>query len=297
MNLLDKIERPLIIVNLNSNEKRSIKKWKQVESYLDYKGIRYDVEFTEKREQSVDLVSKDEIHKIIIGINGEGGQNAIVEGAMKNPLEKFLGMIPAGIANDATKVFKGCSTKEKLYNSLKFPNVREIDIGVINENYFLVHAGIGFGVTILEERNKRRFLKGKPAYYAAALRAFFKYNPIEMKIEFKGKKINGKFFLGVFSNLGPYADGLKICPGANPYDRKLDLCLGKGKPNLATLVYDFSLARYGKHINRPEISCYRAKQFEIFSEIPIKYQIDGDIIGESDYLKVRIASKKLKMLV
>jgi len=294
MSLLDKI---LIIVNPKSNGGRPKHKLKRVISWFDSYKIRYKVIYSKSREETIDVVSKDTEYNIYVGAGGDGNQNAIMQGIMKNRQKKILAVVPEGFANDYSKVFNPFKNEKKLRNSLEHKNTKEIDVGKINENYFLLYAGIGLGATTLEERAKGHSL-GKLSYPRAIFIAFSKLEPINIEIEFEGKKICEKISLAEFINLGPYANGLKLCPNAKSDDDKLDLCLIKGKPNLAILVYDFLLARKGKHINRPEISCYQSPQFKIFSSIPLEYQFDGERgYKKTKYLNIEVAKKKLKVLV
>ena len=298
MNLLNKIEKPLFVVNLQANEKRSLDKWRQVEYYLDYYNVRYDVKFTTNREEAVNLVRKDKKHRMIIVVGGDGGVNALVEGAIKNDLEKILGTIPAGIANDIAKTFDIYSNPNKFYRTLLNKNIMEIDVGEVNGKYFLGHASLGFDALTLNERNKRHFLKGKLSYFAGALRALFKYTSKKMKIKFGGEEeIDKTIFLMVVSNIKYYADGMKIAPLAEPNDGLLDLCLIEGESNLGVLLNNLSRVYSGAHINNSKVYYHQSGQLEIFSPEPVFLQIDGDLIGEDTYFKFNLANKKIKMLV
>jgi YegS/Rv2252/BmrU family lipid kinase len=291
------MNKPLFIVNLEANEKRSFKKWRQVEYHLDDFGIKYDVKLTTKRKKAVDLIRKDKKHKIIIVLSGDGGVNALVEGAMKNDLEKILGVIPAGTANDISRIFDIYRNPDKFYETLLNEEVKEIDVGEVNEHYFLGHASLGFDAATLEERDKRHFLKGKLAYVAAGLRALIRYTSKRMNIKLDGEEIDRTVFFMVVSNIKYYANGMKISPFAEPDDGLLDLCLIEGESNLATLVHNLPLVYSGNHIKSKGVYCSRTKQLEISSQEPVLLQVDGDLVEEADYFKFGLADRRLNMLV
>ena len=294
MGLTDKI---LIIVNPKSNEGRTKPKFKKIVSWLDFYKVNLEIMHSNSIEETIDKASKDIESTVIVGAGGDGNQNAIMQGIMRNPYEKVLGVIPEGIANDYSKVFDPFKTKKRLYNSLKDKKTTEVNVGKINDNYFLLYAGIGLDSAILEERNKGHTM-GKLSYVRSALTTFSKFKPIRLEIKFGAENICEEISLAEFINFGPYADGLKICPEANPYDGKIDLCLIKGKPNLTTLFYDFLLARKGEHINRSEVSCYQSPRFEIFSSISVEHQFDGERSHKKEsHFTIGIAEKKLKVLV
>lgn len=296
MNLLNRLNKPLFIVNLQSNEKNSIMKWKQVEYSLDSHNIKYDVKFTVGREDAVNLVRKDKKHKTIIVVSGDGGVNSLVEGAMKNDLEKVLGTIPAGTANDIARVFDIYSTPEKFYSALLNENTKKADVGEVNGNYFFGHASVGFDTLALNERNKRHFLKGKLAYFAAVLRTLFKYIPQKMKVKFRNMEINKNVFMMVVSNINYYADGMNIAPSAKSNDGLLDLCLIEGKSNFESLFLNLSSVYNGTHIHNPQIHYHQLKKLEIFSSKPVFLQADGDIISEGKHFEFGIADRKLNFL-
>lgn len=292
----NRVKKPLFLVNLQSHEKTSINTWKQVESLLDSKNINYDVKFTTRRKSAVDLVRKDKKHKTIIVVGGDGGVNSLVEGAMKNDLEKILGTIPAGTANDIARVFDIYSNPERLYSALSNENSKETDVGEVNGKYFLGHASLGFDTLALNERNKRRFLKGKLAYFAAVFRTLFKYHSKKMNVKYTDVDMNKDIFMMVISNIKYYADGMKIAPSAKTDDGLLDLCLIEGKSNIESLFSNLLSVYNGTHINNPQIYYNQLKKLEISSPEPTFLQADGDIIEKSDYFKFGIAERKLKFL-
>lgn len=297
MSLLNKIERPLFVVNPEANERRSLDKWRQVEYSLNRYNFEYDREFTKTRKEAVELIKHDEEHRKIIMVGGDGTANAGVEGIMQNDSEKILGVIPAGTANDISKTFDIYSNPDKLCYNISKECVKEADVGEVNGKYFLGYADLGFGAATLRERNRRGFLKGKLAYCIGGLRAFSKYISKKMRIKVNEKEIYKNVFLMVISNIKHYAAGMKIAPYAEPDDGLLDLCLIEGESNLGIVLRNLSLVYSGEHINNPEIYYCQSKQLEVFSEEPILSQVDGELIGEYTSFKFNLANKKIKMLV
>lgn len=297
MSLLNRIEKPLFVINCQANEHQAPKTWKRVKSGLDNYGIPYDSVFTTKRNESVDIIRKDRYHKDILSVSGDGGANAMIEGAMKNDYsEKRLGTIPAGTANDIARIFNIYSTPEKFYNILLRGETRETDVGEVNGKYFLGHASLGFDTLALNERNKRRFLKGKLAYFAAVFRTLFKYHSKNMNVKYTDVDMNKDIFMMVISNIKYYADGMKIAPSAKTDDGLLDLCLIEGKSNIESLFSNLLSVYNGTHINNPQIHYNQLKKLEISSPEPTFIQVDGDLIGKGDYFKFGIAERKLKFL-
>ncbi len=296
MNLSEKISKPLIIVNLEANEKRALHRWNKITPYLDFHNIQYDFFPTEKREDAVNLVEQDKDHEIILSVSGDGGMNAILEGAMKNSQDKIIGTIPGGTANDIAKTFDLYSCPEKLYSALNHRNFKEIDVGQVNEKYFLGHASIGFDALVLNERNKRCFLKGKLAYFSAVFRALSQYKSNLMQIKTDTEKIEKETFMAVVSNIPYYADGMEIAPCAKLEDGLLDMCLIEGKSSLGLLINSLSFLYSQKHLENPSVYYRQTKKLELACSAPVFLQVDGDIVEKNNHFKFGLADKKIKML-
>lgn len=297
MSLLNKIEKPLFVINPEANERRSLKRWKQIEYSLNRYHFEYDREFTKTRKEAVELIKHDEKHRKIIMVGGDGTADAGVEGIMQNSSEKIFGVVPTGIANDISKTFDIYSNPDKLCYNISNGHIKKVDVGEVNGRYFLGFASLGFDAMVLKERNRRRFLRGKLAYYTGGLRAFSKYTSKKMTIKVNEKEIDKNVFLMVISNIKHYAAGMKIAPYAEPDDGLLDLCLIEGESNLRIVLHNLLLVYSGKHINNPETYYCQSKQLEILSEEPVLWEVNGEVVGEDTYFKFNLANKKIKMLV
>jgi len=296
MHLLNKSSNTLIIVNPEANERRTLSTWKKIKHNFEKYEIPYDVEFTKSRGDAVNLVSKDKHHKNILSLSGDGGMNAVAEGAMKNTQEKNLGMLAGGTANDFARIYNPSRDISKLSSILANEHTRKIDVGEVNGKYFLAHASIGFDAETLNERNKRHFLKGKLAYYSAVFRALSKYTSKDIVVKTDKEIVNKKTFMAVISNIPYYADGIEIAPRAKSDDELLDLFLIEGKSSLSLLLRNLSSINSGKHLNNLENYHCQIKNLEILSAEKVFLQVDGDLVGESDYFKFEVAERKLNIL-
>jgi diacylglycerol kinase (ATP) len=296
MHLLNKVSNTLIIVNPEANERRTLSAWKKIKHSFEKYNIPYNVEFTKSRDDAVNLVSKDKYHKNILSLSGDGGMNAVAEGAMKNEQEKNLGMFAGGTANDFARIYNPYRDTSKLSSILANEQTRKIDVGEVNGKFFLAHASVGFDAETLNERNKRHFLKRKLAYYSAVFRALSKYTSKDMTIKTSEEEITKTTFMAVISNIPYYADGMEIAPRAKSDDELLDLFLIEGKSSLSLLLRNLSLIHSGKHLDSSEVYHRQIKNLEILSPEQVFLQIDGDLVGKSDYFKFEVADRKLNIL-
>jgi diacylglycerol kinase (ATP) len=296
MNLLNKISNTLIIVNPEANERRALSTLKKVKYNFEKQKIPHDVIITQSRDETVYCVSKNKTHENILSLSGDGGMNAVIEGAMKNEQEKNLGIIAAGTANDISKYFDIYGNLNKLASILSNGYTKETNVGIVSGKYFLGHASIGFDSLVLHERNQRRFIKGKLAYFPAVFRALSKYNSKLMRITADKKEINKTTFMAVVSNIPYYADGMEIAPLAKINDNLLDLCLIHGKSNLGLLINSLLFANSPCYLQNPSAHYCQISELEISSLGKVLLQVDGDLVGENNYFKFGIAGRKLNML-
>ena len=284
MNLLDRIKKPLVIVNPNANEGRAEERWELVGYSLRRKGFDYDVEIPRTREETIEVVRKDRMHEAIFVFSGDGGVNVVSKGLMQNKYgkDKMLVALPGVSANDIAEEC-GYGSLDNVCDKLIKGTEREMDGWRVNEEPFLGFASIGLGAAILEERNKRRFFRGKIAYVTGAVRALFRYNtPKSMNLKIDKEDVEKSVLIGVVSNIRFYADHMKIAPDAIYDDGQMDLCLME---NLRTVFQSLPVVYKGTHIGNKGVHYVKTRKLKVYSPTPVQLEVDGDFIGKYDRFK------------
>ncbi len=260
------------------------------------KGKDIDVFITEKRgdaaESSTLAVSQG--YKKIIVAGGDGTVNEVINGIAYS--DSALGIIPTGTKN----VF---ALENKLpINPLKAFDVAlngkkiNISLGLANNIYFSLMAGIGFDAKAIENTNLeiKKYI-GVLAYYIAGIYTIFSYKQPEVYIELD-KKIKTEGYFVVISNSRYYGGRYIIAPRGNVKKDRLDVVIFKKRGILPSILYYLKISMGGKHVNYQDVEYYEAKNINIYSNNDVPVQVDGDIIGNLP-MNFSIAPNSLNLIV
>lgn len=161
------------------------------------------------------LKNIDDSYKTIIVAGGDGSVNEMVNAIMEKEIDIPLGIIPAGTVNDFASFLKMPSNYEKCFDVLLKENIKDIDVGEVNNRYFInvCVGGLFSGITQGIDINVKNTL-GKLAYYINGLREIPKIQPIPFRIQTSNQIIEEKLFVffmlnskraGGFQNLAKFA--------------------------------------------------------------------------------------------
>ena len=90
--------------------------------------------------------------------------------------------------------------------------------------------------------------------------------------------------------------GFKFCPDADFDDGLLDVVVGTGLSKLSFLKM-LSLAYKGRHLSVRGIYSHRAKVVEMISDKPLWAHTDGEVLGQTRHVIMRITGEKLRLIV
>ncbi len=226
----------------------------------------------------------------IVAVGGNSTVSEVVNALIDAP-NSVLGIIPIGTNNTLAKVL-GISDWEKGVYILAQRRIRTIDLGKVNDSFFITSLEIGFETEILKDRQNISPLK-KLTFKKDVLAKIFSFKPFEATIKFDGKfSIDSKIFnFSVFNT--------------RFLKNKEEFFLNDGKltsllvPHQATLslLKNFSKIASFSYETLPFISCFRAKNIHIDTgKIPQRVFADAEYVGTTP-VEVSVSSKKLKVIV
>src|SRR6056297_743066 len=140
----------------------------------------------------------DNNFEAVIVAGGDGSASEMLDLLQKKGIDLPLGIIPAGTANDFASFLGMTQNIEKSIKRILDWNIREIDVGKVNDRYFLnvCVGGIISQIAHGTETDMKNRL-GKAAYYLQGLKELPNIKPMNLKIECSEKVIEGDF-LGFF---------------------------------------------------------------------------------------------------
>ncbi len=276
-------ERWLFIVNSTAGRGKTGRKINELMQVLEKHKFDYQIELTKYSKHATKL-AKDGIHdgyRKLIAVGGDGTINEVISGIMlSGKSEKVgLGIIPEGGGNDFAKNFHITGDIEEDIKILEEKHASSIDIGKVNDYYFMNALGIGFDAEVAVQSEKIKKLNGLPRYFVALLKILAKLKPYSFQLELDGEKIEKDFLLVSVGNGYCTGGGFLLTPNAKVNDGVFDICLvdavSKGR-----LLKVLSTVFKGTHLRFPEVEMRQVKKIKVKSETPIPLYFDGELPTE-----------------
>lgn len=243
--------------------------------------INWRIVQTERPGHGADLARKavEEGAEIVAAAGGDGTYGEVVNGIAGT--DAILGILPFGTGNDFSRHL-GLGTDlakavETLFNGVAKP----IDIGRVNDRYFINVAGCGFDAVVAARVNHGfRLLHGTAAYVAAVITSLIKFKPAPFKICVDGEAWETKAYLCSIANSQSFGGGMKIAPGARIDDGLLDICI-LGDAGKLEFLTAFPRVFKGTHVTHPKVTMLKASHITVESEPAMPILVDGEVMGRT----------------
>ncbi|PKM95510.1 MAG: diacylglycerol kinase [Firmicutes bacterium HGW-Firmicutes-1] len=263
----------------------------------------YDVRIQRTKDASdfsTCLLEKDltECEAIIVA-GGDGSVNQIVNSMMKNDIDLPLGVIPAGTANDFANHLGIPFNFSECFELLAEMNIREIDVGKVNGEYFINVCCGGLFTNISQNIDiELKNTIGKLAYYIKGVQQLPKFTRIRFKIDTGDEIIDDYFFLFLLLN-GSSAGGFnKLAKDAVLDDGYMDF-IGIKECALNYLPTLFRKIITGEHLDDKNVVFCQIKKMNIECLEGLESFEESDIDGELGPkfpLRIDVLQKKLKVI-
>lgn len=287
-------ERVSVIVNPAAGRGRGARMVPQIMSAFAEVDV-VDVRLTSASRDEAEIARHaiDRGATTIIVAGGDGTTTHVANAILNSGEDTRLGIIPLGTGNDFAKVLgsHNQSMKKVARLSVETGNAR-VDVGKIEDIYFLNCCGFGFDVAVLEATARNRYLRGNAVYLYSALRELLGYRGIDLTRN--GESM--RHLLLVIANTEYFGGMFRIAPGARPDDGELDLVAIKDVPS-GRRVAMLSAATRGEHFKYDECAMERAASFTITFPMPPAFESDGELHqAMSSELTVSSCASALRVL-
>ena len=155
-------ERVSVIVNPAAGRGRGARILPRVSKAFGDFGVS-EILLTRSRGHETDL-TRDAIDRgatTIVVVGGDGTTTHVANAILNSPADARLAIIPAGTGNDFAKVLG--TDKRDVGDVARMsiePGNTHVDVGKIEDHYFLNCCGFGFDVAVLEGTLRRGGLRG-----------------------------------------------------------------------------------------------------------------------------------------
>ncbi|MEG6614853.1 YegS/Rv2252/BmrU family lipid kinase [Peptococcaceae bacterium 1198_IL3148] len=242
-----------------------------------------------------DLV--EQYHVLLLS-GGDGSVSRAVNRLLHAKADLPVGIIPSGTANDFATALGLEKQPGLAVKRLLSGDVLKVDIGSINDRFFLNVASAGVLTSISQEvDNAIKSRLGVTGYYLKGLEHLWQAAPISVTIEGDGFKIEEEVMLFLVLNSTTAGSIRNIAPNASIADGLLDVVVLK-KCSQAQLVPLLVKAYEGRgtHLNSPLVKYHQTRWVKVTSNEEIKTDIDGEP-GPNLPLDIEVLPGRLKLLM
>ena len=289
------------IVNSTAGRGKTGKKISKLVTSLNRHKLDFEIELTKAPQHAIQIV-KDAIKKgfhNIISVGGDGTLNEVVNGVMLSGKSEEInvGIIPEGGGNDFAANFNLSSNIDKAVSTLQKFMIKKIDVGKIEDRYFINALGIGFDARAAQISNKIKHLNGLPRYLLAVIKALVSLKPFEAEVKLDNYTYNSPFLLIAIGNGKYTGGGFLLTPEALIDDGFLDICFIKTITRRRILSLLPSAIK-GKHLKEPEVDLKQSKTIEVITKTPLPFYTDGElpVLTNPLHFKIELLPKKLNLI-
>ena len=257
--------RHIFIVNPTAGCGKSLEISKIIEQFCKERKVEYKIIYTSKPGDATEIVKNLGENNMVYCVGGDGTLKEIVNGIVKT--NNVLSLIPGGSGNDFERTLQ---TMPK--------GIRCIDLGMVNEQFFINIASIGLDAEIAKnaELMKSRNIPNSMIYNASILTTVFnRKDPCIMVGDQKCK-----ITLMAICNGRYYGRGFKIAPEAKLNDGYFDIYMVDSMPNIAIPGLFLKLLQ-GTHEKSNYVKRFSAYNLRVESDEPIICSVDGEIIEDT----------------
>lgn len=275
------MKRARVIYNPSSGREEGKRKLPEILNVLESSGYETSAFATKgKWDAQIEARRCAELNfDLVVAVGGDGTVYEVINGLAEQSKRPKLAVIPLGTTNDFARAIGMPRNFEAALKILKKDEAQLIDIGKMNDKYFINVAG-GGSLTELtyEVPSKMKTAFGQFAYYLKGMEKMTKFRPYKAEITIDGKTITEEIMLFMVSNTNSMGGFNKFAPFADFSDGYFDVLILK-KCNLAELGRIASLMLVGDHLNEPKVMNIRTNNLKIKTKRELKINLDGEFGG------------------
>ena len=290
-----------IILNPYAGRWKGQRSMPAVEDALKEVGVDFDLVCTAGADHAIELAREAALggYSPVVAAGGDGTIGEVVNGLMQTAGDQAAGplaIIPLGSANDFIQTLGTPADIRGACQLLRTGQVRTIDVGRVNERYFINDVGVGFEPQVTLESRKIKRLRGKLIYLVAVLRAVRDPIQAHMTIEWDGAQRISKPILMVSVANGRCTGGFWLTPHAELDDGELDFIFADALSRLQILRFLPEVMRR-THLDKDPVTYGRTRHIVITSEEPVPVVADGEIMTtEGHHLEIEVFPSQVQVL-
>jgi diacylglycerol kinase (ATP) len=273
----------------------------QICSTLQKKGWQVELKLTQVSGDARRLAREavEQHIDVVVAVGGDGTIHEIIQELAGS--ETALGVLPSGTVNVWAREVGIPLDLNGACNVLLQGQTRHIDLGKINERYFLLMVGIGIDgeVTLAVEKRPVKRL-GVFGYLLLAAWWGARYPAFRATLDLGQRTMKINAIQIIVGNTQLYGGALKYTWQAKCDDGLLDICIIRKQSLLkrGAVILGFLLRR---HQSKQWVRYETSDTIKLYTRQPVAIQVDGEPMGHT-YIGerptfLRVAPKALKVIV
>ncbi|AQR97565.1 YegS/Rv2252/BmrU family lipid kinase [Clostridium saccharoperbutylacetonicum] len=235
--------------------------------------VPYRIQKGRDLEEALDII--DETYNYILVAGGDGTVDSVVNAMKNKDINIPIGILPVGTANDFGKFINMPKDIEEACKQILESKPVAVDIGKINDKYFINVASSGLFTDISQKIDENlKNTMGKIAYYLKGIEELPNFRKLKVKVSSKECEYDGEMYLLLVFN-GKTAGNLNLATEAEITDGKLDVIVFKAIQVIEILPLFIKLLR-GEHLDSDKVVYFRTDDVYIESSEDIVTDIDGE---------------------
>lgn len=230
----------------------------------------------------------------IVVVGGDGTSANVANAILHAESTARLGVMPAGTGNDFAKALgTDRADAHAMAKMCVESSDARVDVGRIENNYFLNCCGFGFDVAVLQELTRTQFLRGSSVYVWAALKQLFKYHGLKIGVDGARQELH---MMLVIANSPNFGGTFRIAPRASLSDGMLDGIAIRDLSS-ARRVAVLGSAVNGRHERFAEVQTSQSRSYSVRFESAPWYETDGELHhAQSESLVIEACVRALRVI-
>ncbi|WP_432671952.1 diacylglycerol/lipid kinase family protein [Flavobacterium sp. SM2513] len=283
----------LMVVNPISGDMDKSEFIQEAKFFSDALNLRFVLYETTGKSDENAIKNLWELHKPerVLVAGGDGTIKMVAEALAD--FDSIIGILPAGSANGLSV---DLDLPSNLMDNLKIAfnnDAMELDMIQINGKKSLHLSDLGLNAELVKNYESGT-TRGKLGY---ALQTFSTLSemkePFSAKISANNKEISVKARIIIIANSQKYGTGVTVNPNGKMDDGKFEIVIIK---NLDLFVFG-QIITGNMPLDSEDVLVISTDKATISTEEPIPFQIDGEYMGEEQFLEIDILANKLKIAV
>lgn len=267
----------------------------EFEDFLKEKLPKFDLHLIQTEGEDDQTLIKNAIEEIqpqLVLVGGGDGTVRLVAAALIHK-DIPLGIIPMGSANGLATCF-GLNNIDVAWEAVSAGNVKLIDVLKINEEISLHLADFGFNANLIEKFEEGD-TRGMIGYVRSSFQEIFNTEEKLFEVNLNEQQIKIACKMLVIANGDRYGTGAFINPQSKIDDGWFEV-IALNPDSLEDYVKT-SLAFFNGTLKEIEsVNHWSCQSCEIFNLEATNFQIDGDLMGNPEKVKVEILTKAIPII-